>query len=1239
MSGNPFHQAGGWDPFGDDPPPPQPQPAAALKPARAPPPAPPGARGAEPGDPFAAAGGLGDLLGDAVAAPPPPPPAYEAASNLPPPPPYEAAAAAPPAYGEALDLPPPPSYDELFAMTASAGGGSSGGGGGSSGSGGGGAGPSPLKPARAPPAAPPGRPAAAAGAPSPLAPARAPPPAPPRGGGGSSGGGGSGLAPSRPAPRPPPPAGAGPLTAANPFAVAGAPASADAIRSVPLGHGGGSSSASSSSSDAEEELFPRGGRPGGPPAGAGGASPASDAVPRAAEGFGSALAWSRPECRPLSVAARPAAERPLCAHVRLAPLRPKEAAPLKRLAALGGSLFAAPAGEGGQLLQWALSGALAGGGTLPAGGQRAGGEDWDSAACAELAPRGAPADGDGAARGAVTCLAAHPPSGRLWAGAADGRVHCWAVGAAGEAARWQHAWVAHSGKVKAMAASPEGRLFTAGGSAGAIRMWSYQGAPSPALPPRQARNLRKLQGGPPHGKVMRLAISAGGRVLWSCGRETLSLWSAYNGQHLGTIAAAPEPSPAFGAAAFASPALGLALAANGLPSFDPAAISAKTGLDERALDRARAASFIPDEGEGEEAEDAAKEALKTVAKGVSKAGKFLGKLGKKLEAAALNAAAGSGLVAAGSAGSPRSGGGRDEAFSLSPAHSGGAGGGGGGGGAADKAARWGSIKVLEPGPDGCVWVGYRRGLLEKYSELGQLLWSSPGFAPGVTSAAAVGRAMWIGGLDGRVWELDAATCEQARAWRAHAFPVAAVAAAATAGGQTPAAATLGRDGAVRAWPAAAPAAAAVAAWRAAARGAGCLRDASLMVLATTWNVNEGRPGRAALIEWLGERSGAAQLVVVGLQELEMGTSSVAMDRIYAGLARSKLEAGTEKAQLWASEVAACLDGGAGAWRRVGLRQMSGTLVVAFVRAELERHVGEVSTSCVTCGVMGVGGNKGAVALSFSLMRRRVMVVASHFAAHQEKVASRNADYAKIVRTLRFHNTPASAQAGSGDGAAAGGGADGGDGSGDGGGGGGGDDAWGSGLRDADLLIWVGDFNYRVDCPPGFAPVDETPENTRNDQLYGFVHDRISRRQHLQLLGGDQMLREAHRGAIFVGLGEGPITFLPTYKFEKGRESSERQPFYDQGEKRRVPAWTDRVLFRGSAPQGSPLAPPEGGDPEDVKVALAGGTAASYGSCMTVNDSDHKPVYCLLEVDLPAFEQEASRRAALAAIAGAARGGV
>jgi hypothetical protein len=56
--------------------------------------------------------------------------------------------------------------------------------------------------------------------------------------------------------------------------------------------------------------------------------------------------------------------------------------------------------------------------------------------------------------------------------------------------------------------------------------------------------------------------------------------------------------------------------------------------------------------------------------------------------------------------------------------------------------------------------------------------------------------------------------------------------------------------------------------------------------------------------------------------------------------------------------------------------------ICVFRAELEPHIGEVATASVACGVMGYGGNKGAVAVSFSLFRRRVVIVSSHFAAHQ-----------------------------------------------------------------------------------------------------------------------------------------------------------------------------------------------------------------------------------------------------------------
>jgi hypothetical protein len=40
---------------------------------------------------------------------------------------------------------------------------------------------------------------------------------------------------------------------------------------------------------------------------------------------------------------------------------------------------------------------------------------------------------------------------------------------------------------------------------------------------------------------------------------------------------------------------------------------------------------------------------------------------------------------------------------------------------------------------------------------------------------------------------------------------------------------------------------------------------------------------------------------------------------------------------------------------------------------------------------------------------------------------------------------------------------------------------------------VGDFNYRIDSPPGFEPEPETPEGpSRNEQLYGFVHAKVGR---------------------------------------------------------------------------------------------------------------------------------------------------
>ena len=50
------------------------------------------------------------------------------------------------------------------------------------------------------------------------------------------------------------------------------------------------------------------------------------------------------------------------------------------------------------------------------------------------------------------------------------------------------------------------------------------------------------------------------------------------------------------------------------------------------------------------------------------------------------------------------------------------------------------------------------------------------------------------------------------------------------------------------------------------------------------------------------------------------------------------------------------------------------------------------------------------------------------------------------------------------------------------------------------------------------------------------------------------------GRIFRNMREGVIAFPPTYKFNKWDPDTLG---YDTSEKRRVPAWTDRVFFRGT----------------------------------------------------------------------------
>lgn len=415
----------------------------------------------------------------------------------------------------------------------------------------------------------------------------------------------------------------------------------------------------------------------------------------------------------------------------------------------------------------------------------------------------------------------------------------------------------------------------------------------------------------------------------------------------------------------------------------------------------------------------------------------------------------------------------------------------------------------------------------------------------------------------------------------------------------------------------------------------------------TWNCGESRPPAfSSFFRWIDENSSDKSLIVVGLQEVEMGSTSVALAAAKETLASRAQEKGNANAQFWLSAILSAL--GSKSWYSVSLRQLSGMLILVFARKDLEPELGGVCTSSVACGILGVGGNKGAVGVQLTLFRHRFAFICSHFAAHQNSVDIRNANYHTIVRYLSFKQHPSIfddasdtesvtdttaevenseneasllAAASNTIASAAGSllsyrplrdsselGAI-------------GDapkaenepmpktntalsDLENESLKSADTVFWLGDFNYRI------------------DGNYDQVKELIVSGHYDPLLKCDQLGREHAQGRVFKGFREPKITFAPTYKFDKGISSAYA---YDSSEKKRVPSWCDRIMYRGSTPflsaQPSASEIEAMASPSQNKVDVI---PQEYGTWMDVIESDHKPVYGSFNVSLTRVDAEKKR---------------
>ncbi|CAL3961944.1 unnamed protein product [Diplocarpon coronariae] len=211
-------------------------------------------------------------------------------------------------------------------------------------------------------------------------------------------------------------------------------------------------------------------------------------------------------------------------------------------------------------------------------------------------------------------------------------------------------------------------------------------------------------------------------------------------------------------------------------------------------------------------------------------------------------------------------------------------------------------------------------------------------------------------------------------------------------------------------------------------------------------------------------------------------------------------------QAWESAVRKTLNRharAAGSDHYVLLRsgQLVGAALCIFVKSSVLANIKNVEGSVKKTGMSGMAGNKGAVAIRMDYANTPICFVTAHLAAGFANYEERNRDYGTIHHGLRFQRN--------------------------------------RGIDNHDSVIWMGDFNYRI----GLGP-DKVRQLIKAGDLE-------------LLYENDQLNLQMVAGLTFPHYSEARITFNPTYKYDLGND------VYDTSEKARIPAWTDRILRKGS----------------------------------------------------------------------------
>ncbi|KAI3697165.1 hypothetical protein L6452_29972 [Arctium lappa] len=513
--------------------------------------------------------------------------------------------------------------------------------------------------------------------------------------------------------------------------------------------------------------------------------------------------------------------------------------------------------------------------------------------------------------------------------------------------------------------------------------------------------------------------------------------------------------------------------------------------------------------------------------------------------------------------------------------------------------------------DGMIWTGCSNGVLVQWDANGNRLHDFHHHHCAVLCFCTYGPRIWIGYVSGMVQVIDLEG-NLIAGWIAHNGPVIKLV---VGNGSI---FSLATHGGIRGWYISSPGPLDnILRPELAKREHMYTTLETVKLMVGTWNVGQGKPCQEALVSWVGSQASDVDIVVVGLQEVEMGAGFLAMSAAKETIGVE----GSTNGQWWQDAIGKAMGEGS-AFERVGSRQLAGLLIAIWVRKSLRTHVGDLDVAAVACGLGRTFGNKGGVGLRLRVYDRIMCFVNCHLAAHLEAVNRRNADFDHIYRNITFGRSinnasgmaqylflccslaftylfwvlyssfglpwvllilsagvsstaqmlrPATSVAIN-------------------------PDEGKPDLAEADMVIFCGDFNYR---------------------LFGITYDEardfVSQRSFDWLREKDQLRAEMKAGKVFQGMREAIIRFPPTYKFERGKPGLGG---YDSGEKKRIPAWCDRILYRDN--RSSPTS----------ECSLACPVVASiwqYEACMDVIESDHKPVRCKFKVQISHVDRSVRRQ--------------